>query len=108
MGTGSGRGVAGWVRSLYVGDLLHAAPRPTQWPIGVRLTACFVTIVLLMMASHILTLWQFDRVRKQEERMHELDQESRAVLRVHANLLILRDRLASSWAPGRSRPRPPG
>ena len=72
---------------------LERARRPRQLNIGARLTLCFVTIVVLMIASHAFTLWQFDRVRHQEERIHDLDLESHAVLSVHANLLILRDKL---------------
>ena len=67
--------------------------RPRQLNIGARLTLCFVTIVVLMIASHAFTLWQFDQVRRQEERIHNLDLESHAVLNVHASLLILRDKL---------------
>jgi PAS domain S-box-containing protein len=61
--------------------------------IGVRLTLCFIAIVSLMFASYLFTLWQFDAVRKQEDRVHQLDQESRAVLNVHTTLLALRDGL---------------
>lgn len=66
---------------------------PSQLKIGQRLTLCFVTIIFLLVAGHMFALWQFDRVRKQEERMHQLDQESLAVLSMHANLLSLRDKL---------------
>jgi len=89
-------GAIQFVRSMYqvsIGALLQQVRRPGQLKIGVRLTLCFVTIVLLMVASHVFTLWQFDRVRRQEERMHQLDLESRAVLSVHASLLIVRDKL---------------
>ena len=74
-------------------SLLEQARRPRQLNIGARLTLCFVTIVVLMIASHAFTLWQFDQVRNQEERIHNLDLESHAVLSVHASLLILRDKL---------------
>ncbi|MGA2101578.1 MAG: PAS domain S-box protein [Candidatus Sulfotelmatobacter sp.] len=72
---------------------LRQIRRPRQLKIGARLTLCFVTIVVLMIASHAFTLWQFDQVRRQEERIHNLDLESHAVLSVHASLLILRDKL---------------
>jgi PAS domain S-box-containing protein len=52
-----------------------------------------VTIVIVMVASHAFTLWQFERVRAEEERIHDLDLTSHAVLSVHASLLILRDKL---------------
>ena len=73
--------------------VLRQARRPTNLRIGIRLTVCFVFIILLMVASHTFTLWQFGRVRLQEENMHQLDRESQAVLRVHADLLILRNEL---------------
>lgn len=73
----------------FLGLARHLAPMR----IGVRLTSCFIVIVFLMLSSHAFTLWQFGRVRLQEERMHHLDQESHAVLRVHADLLILRNQL---------------
>lgn len=73
--------------------MLRQGRRPSHLRIGVRLTLCFVSIILLMVASHAFTLWQFGRVRLQEEHMHQLDRESQAVLRVHADLLILRREL---------------
>jgi PAS domain S-box-containing protein len=86
-------GQAPSTRLASVSARLRQFCHPGQWKIGVRLTMCFVTIAVLMVASHIFDLWQFDRVRKQEERMSELEQESHLVLSVHANLLILRDKL---------------
>src|SRR5215471_18019736 len=80
-----------WFSKLLSSELLSL--RPSHLKIGVRLTVCFVAIVVLMVASHAFTLWQFGRVRVQEERMHQLDQESQAVLRLHADLLILRNQL---------------
>ena len=61
--------------------------------IGLRLAFCFISIVFLMAASHAFVLWESDRVRSQEEKMRELEQESRSVLRVNADLLILRQQL---------------
>src|SRR5579871_1011280 len=82
-----------WLSKVLSGDLLELVRYPSHLKIGIRLTLCFVAIVLLMIASHVFTLWQFGRVRLQEERMHQLDQESQAVLRLHADLLILRNQL---------------
>src|SRR5215471_13518306 len=80
-----------WFSKLLSSELLSL--RPSHLKIGVRLTVCFVAIVVLMIGSHAFTLWQFGRVRAEEERMHRLDQESQAVLRLHADLLILRNQL---------------
>src|SRR5262245_58411308 len=82
-----------WLWKGLPDGLLRLSFRPSHLKIGVRLTVCFIAIVVLMIASHAFTLWQFDRVRAQEERMHQLDQESQAVLRLHADLLILRNQL---------------
>jgi PAS domain S-box-containing protein len=71
--------------------LRHAERRRLK--IGPRLTVSFATIVLLMFASYVLTLWQFSAVRGQEQRIHRLDEESHAVLSLHADLLAMRDRL---------------
>lgn len=93
MGSSVTTRLARWLRDKSPGALVRQARRPGQVKIGVRLTVCFVIIVLLMAASHAFTLWQFERVRIQEDRMHDLDQESQAVLSMHASLLILRDKL---------------
>src|SRR5262249_42133758 len=82
-----------WLASVVSGDALHLVGGPSHLKIGVRLTLCFVAIVVLMIGSHAFTLWQFGRVRAEEERMHRLDQESQDVLRLHADLLILRNQL---------------
>jgi PAS domain S-box-containing protein len=91
MPTDSNQRIARQLNSLRM--RLHHARHPGQWKIGNRLTLCFATIVLLMLAGHAFTLWQFHQVRQQEERIHNLDLESHAVLSVHASLLILRDKL---------------
>ena len=93
MGTDSAIRFFRLTRQASIAALLRFVRRPGQLKIGVRLTLCFITIVLLMVASHVLTLWQFEQVRTQEERMHHLDLESQAVLSVHANLLTVRDKL---------------
>jgi PAS domain S-box-containing protein len=82
-----------WLARVVSGDALHLVRSPSHLKIGVRLTLCFVAIVVLMIGSHAFTLWQFGRVRAEEERMHRLDQESHDVLRLHADLLILRNQL---------------
>lgn len=85
--------IARYFRRASLGAVLGQARHLGQFRIGIRLTLCFVLIVLLMIASNVFTLWQFNRVRAHEERLHQVDQESHAVLSMHANLLILRDRL---------------
>jgi PAS domain S-box-containing protein len=61
--------------------------------IGPRLTLCFVLLILSMVGSDAVVLWQFHTVRVQSERMNGLDQKLVAVLRVHTSLLTFHDRM---------------
>ncbi len=81
------------MRALSPAALFGYVRHPIRLKIGARLTLCFAAIVFLMFASYLLTLWQFGAVRKQEEHIHRLDEESHAVLSLHADLLTMRDRL---------------
>jgi PAS domain S-box-containing protein len=87
--------VAEWMRHTQVGILLRRAGRPGQLKIGVRLTLCFATIVLLMVAGDIVTIWQVSLMRGQAQRLNQVDQKSVSVLRAHADLLAFRDQLDS-------------
>jgi len=81
------------LRHTRVGILLRQAGRPGQLKIGVRLTLCFATIVLLMLAGDVVTLWQFSLARGQAQHLNRVDQKSVSVLRMHADLLAFRDQL---------------
>jgi PAS domain S-box-containing protein len=61
--------------------------------IGPRLLVCFVLIILSMLAGDALVLWQFQIVRLQAQRLKDYDEELVAVLRVHANLLAVHEKL---------------
>ncbi len=61
--------------------------------IGPRLILGFVFIVLLMLASDAVVLWQFHVVRTQAGRLNDIDQKLVAVLRVHSSLLAFYERL---------------
>ena len=93
MAVNVGTHITRWLQKASPGALLGQPRHRGQVKIGMRLTLCFVAIVLLMIASDIFTLWQFGRFRTQEQRLLQVDQESQAVLTLHANLLILRDKL---------------
>jgi PAS domain S-box-containing protein len=84
---------AGWLERTRASTLLRRGVRPGQLKIGARLTLCFATIVLLLVAVDAITLWQFSRVRGQAQRLNQIDQKSVSVLRVHADLLAFRDQL---------------
>src|SRR5678816_3277895 len=57
--------------------------------IRTRLTACFVAIVVLMMAVDGLTVWQFRRMAAAVEGLSNADQTSLAVIRVHLDICLL-------------------
>jgi PAS domain S-box-containing protein len=61
--------------------------------IGVRLALSFVGIVLLMLAGSTVALWQFSRVRAEAQHLYEVELQSVAVLRVHTDVLALREKL---------------
>jgi PAS domain S-box-containing protein len=63
--------------------------------IGPRLVLCFALIIVLMFAGDAIVLGQFHLVQAQAERLDEYDEELVAVLRVHSDLLKLRDTLES-------------
>ena len=62
--------------------------------IGTRLAACFVAIIVLMMAADAVAVWQFRRMESLNERLRKADQTSRAFVRVYLDIGIFRDRLA--------------
>ncbi len=61
--------------------------------IGARLTTCFVVIVFLMLLGDAVAVWQFSLIRLQVQRLSQVDEKQLAVLRVHTDLLTLRDGL---------------
>ena len=62
--------------------------------IGTRLAACFVTIIVLMIVSDAVAVWQFRRMEGSTDRLRQADQTLRAVVRVHVDLGSFRDRVA--------------
>jgi PAS domain S-box-containing protein len=69
--------------------------RRTHRSIGTRLTACFVTILLLMIAADVIAVWQFNRMAAPGRRLNQADQASLAVVRVHLDVDALRDTMAA-------------
>lgn len=64
--------------------------------IGARLTISFAIIMALMAGAAAFALLQLGLVQGRVHRLYQVDQRSIAVLRVHSDLLMLRDRLESS------------
>lgn len=61
--------------------------------IGPRLILGFAIIILAMLASDAVVLWQFDVVGTQARRLNDIDQKLTAVLRARSSLLAFNDRL---------------
>ena len=61
--------------------------------IRLRLTLCFVFIILVMLLGNAVLLWQFHQARGQAERLNGVDQELIVVLQAHTNLMSFYERL---------------
>jgi PAS domain S-box-containing protein len=88
MGLHIAAGLNHWVKSAQA-RALHAG----RLNIGPRLILGFVFIILSMLAADAVVLWQFQVVRTQATRLHDIDQKLVAILRVHSSLLAFQDRL---------------
>jgi len=63
--------------------------------IGPRLVLCFALILLSTLAGDVIVLLQFHTIKVQVERLNEYDRELVTVLRVHSDMLKIRDTLES-------------
>src|SRR5580692_2163439 len=61
--------------------------------IGTLLTACFVAIVLLMIAGDLIAVLQLDRVETRAWRFYQEDQKSLAIMHVYLDVATFRDTL---------------
>jgi hypothetical protein len=78
--------MSGRIRSLIrLGDL----------SIRLRLIACFVLIVLLMIAAYAVAVWQYWEMAAPAQRVNKTDQISHAVVRVHLDVDTFRDSMAA-------------
>jgi len=69
--------------------------RRSKLGIGTRLTACFVAIVVTMIAAGGVAVWQLRQVAAPTERLTSADQASLAVTRVHLDVDTLRGRVSA-------------
>ena len=76
----------GTIRSLFRGSDLS---------IRSRLIACFVLIVLFMIAADAVAVWQYWQIAIPAQRVSEADQISHAVVRVHLDVDTFRDSVAA-------------
>src|SRR5580704_6872519 len=87
--------VALWVMTGLRWEQVRTEMNRLRLNIGPRLVLCFALIIVLMLAGDAIVLWQFHIVQAQAERLDEYDEELVAVLRVHSDILKLRDTLES-------------
>src|ERR1700758_4602090 len=76
----------GRIRSLF---------RRTDLSIRLRLIACFVLIVVLMIAADSVAVWQYWQIDAPAQRVSRTDQISPAVVRVHLDVDTFRDSMAA-------------
>jgi len=63
--------------------------------IGPRLTACFLSIVVLMGAVDLIAVWQFKHIEVSAHRFYQVDEKSLAVMRAHVDLMEFREALVT-------------
>jgi hypothetical protein len=69
--------------------------RRNDLSIRLRLIACFVLIVLLMIAADAVAVWQYWQMTAPAQRVSETDHISHAVVRVHLDVDTFRDRMVA-------------
>jgi signal transduction histidine kinase len=60
--------------------------RGSDLTIGVRLTVCFLAIVILMIAADAVVLWQVRQLAAHMQMLNEADQASSAIVRLHLDV----------------------
>lgn len=78
-------------------DAFHKFANPfrrSDLTIGARLTACFLTIVVLMMAADAFAIWQFRHLAAQAEMLNTADKASSAMIRLHLDVNSFSGRVA--------------
>jgi PAS domain S-box-containing protein len=68
---------------------------PGAVSIRLRLIACFVLIVLLMIAADAVALWQYRQIEAAAQRVSKIDQITLAVVRIHLDVYRFRDSMAA-------------
>ncbi len=74
---------------------LRSLFRRTDLSIRLRLIACFVLIVVLMIAADSVAVWQYWQIDAPAQRVSKTDQISDAIVRVHLDVYSFRDRMAA-------------
>jgi len=74
---------------------IRSAFRPSDLSIRSRLIACFVLIVLLIIAADAVAIWQYWQIDALAQRVHKTDQIFDAVVRIHLDVYSFRDKMAA-------------
>ena len=69
--------------------------RKSGLSIGKRLTACFLLIVVSMIAAGAVVIWQFTRMMAPTRRLSNADQTSLALVRLHLDVDTFRENVAA-------------
>jgi DNA-binding NtrC family response regulator len=69
--------------------------RPSALSIRLQLIACFMWIVLLIIAGDAVAVWQYRQIEASAQRVSRIDQISDAVIHVHLDVYSFRDRMAA-------------
>jgi PAS domain S-box-containing protein len=67
----------------------------TDLSIRLRLIACFVLIVILMIAADSVAVWQYWQIDAPAQRANKIDQISHAIVHVHLDVDTFRDSMAA-------------
>ena len=68
--------------------------RGSDLKIGVRLTTCFLTIVVLMIAGDAVSIWQLRQLEAHTQMLKTADRASSAIVRLHLDVNSLSGRVA--------------
>src|ERR1700740_2440046 len=74
---------------------IRSAFRPSDLSIRSLLIACFVLIVLLMIAADAVAIWQYWQIEALAQRVRKTDQISDAVVRIHLDVYSFRDKIVA-------------
>jgi len=80
------RAKRGGIRSLF---------RPSALSIRLRLIACFILIVVFIIAADAVAVWQYWQIEALAQRVSKTDQISDAVVRVHLDVYSFQNRMAA-------------
>ena len=69
--------------------------RGSDLKIGVRLTACFLTIVVLMIAGDAVSIWQLRQLEAHTQMLKTADKASSAIVRLHLDVNSFSGRVAA-------------